>query len=386
MIAVAALMLSHNLMALMGLPLVTIWGLGLAIITSKDQKKNVMKFLASISLGLGLSAFFVVPAMMEKSFTSVDELTKGSGSYSQHFVYLRQLLNSSFGYGGSIEGVYDGISFEIGKFQIALILISLGLVLFRKAEKKQIYLSLFSGSMILLAIFLVNSRSEFVWQHVPLMSYFQFPWRFLSVILIFSSLIGGFAGNFLKKWILTTLVIAIVLFNLNLFKPEYYPDISSQIYSTDKAYIQTEMSKVIPDYVHPMLSSLVLSQEKNIRIPDQRFTIAGGQPATIQIVSSLPQSFILAAEGQGKAIITANIFDFPGWQWWINGKKVDHAVNEILPTMSVLIDLRQGETVEIRGKLLETPIRQLANGISMISLSLLGLLSLRRAIKCKLKN
>lgn len=376
-LSIGGLMLSHNLMALIGLPIVCLWGLWWLV--AERHKSNFYLMIGiALLLGLGLSSYFVVPALTEKSFTSVDELTKGEGNYEQHFVYLRQLVNSKFGYGGSIEGINDGISFEIGKIHIILIVMSLyGLITTKNRRSKQFYLALFSLMMVLGAIFLTNSRSAYLWQTIPLMKYFQFPWRFLSVILIFAPLLGGYVVEHLshqRKYssiALGSLLLIVIWYYTPLFRPEYYPEINNPIYSTDASYIQNEMSKVIPDYIHPQLASVVLSREKNIFPPKERFVIDSKNKVSLKIIDSQPEKFVLELSGQGLATISANIFDFPGWRWWVDGAPVDYDVGKDLPIMSVSVSLSQNKTVRVSGKLTETPIRMISNWISLISLALI---------------
>lgn len=383
-LAICGLMLSHNLMALIGLPTVILWTVGLILTNKKTAIRDGFPPIIGILLGLGLSAFFVIPALTEKSFTSVDELTRGGGNFSQHFVYLRQLINSSFGYGGSIEGIYDGISFEIGKIHLALAAIGF-LALFRK-KRKNMFVTIFALFMIGISIWLMNQRSVFFWQSIPLLAYLQFPWRFLSLILIFSALLGGRIVEFCddKKrttWLATGLIVAIMVFYAPLFKPEYYPKTTDQIYSTDPVYVRTEMSKVIPDYIHPRLAGLVLSSQKNIEAADYRFKAVSPYPVALSVDLDTPQAFSLKLRGQGSTTITANIFDFPGWQWWINGQKVDHVVNSPLPTMSLTTTLTLGMDTIVEGRLESTPIRNMSNWISVGSLALIGLILVTRIKK-----
>jgi hypothetical protein len=388
-LATAGLMLSHNLMALIGLPVVFFWGLGSIIFQKQRDWRLVFSLIISLILGVGLSSYYVIPTLLEKSYTSVDQLTTGGGDYTQHFVYLRQLINSPFGYGGSIEGIHDGISFEIGKIHLGLIIAGAALgLLMRKKVKQFRYVLTFSYGITLLSVFLMSARSSFVWSQLPLIHYLQFPWRFLSLTLIFTSFLGGVAASILllKSKIIGSVLIwsimaVVIVYYAPLFQPEYYPDDTSTIYSSDERYIREEMSKVIPDYIHPQMSELVMSQEKNIVIAKERFSITGDSKPSLQVISDTSQDFLLEAQGSGTATITAQIFDFPGWKWWIDGNQTDYQVGSTLPTMSVTLNLERGREVEVRGRLTETRVRLISNWISLISLVLIGLVGKYRTHK-----
>jgi hypothetical protein len=72
------------------------------------------------------TAYFWIPSFFEKGYTMVNLLTEELANYQQHFVCLPQFWNSPWGYGGSVAGcIADGMSFQIGKIQTLLFLLSI---------------------------------------------------------------------------------------------------------------------------------------------------------------------------------------------------------------------------------------------------------------------
>jgi hypothetical protein len=65
-------------------------------------------------LGLGLSAFIWAPALAARQYAAINRAVEGYGRYSNHFVYLHQLFYSPWGYGLSVPGPEDGMSFALG--------------------------------------------------------------------------------------------------------------------------------------------------------------------------------------------------------------------------------------------------------------------------------
>ncbi|MBI3559430.1 hypothetical protein HY085_03460, partial [Candidatus Gottesmanbacteria bacterium] len=99
-ISLAGLMLTHNLIFL---PFV-----GFYLLWSRNFR--------SLILAMGLTAFFWLPALAEKQFTLVDQLLiKNLASYQIHFICPEQLWYSPWGFGGSVAGCIDGLSFALGK-------------------------------------------------------------------------------------------------------------------------------------------------------------------------------------------------------------------------------------------------------------------------------
>ncbi len=118
----AGVLLSHNASALFFTPLllayicVTAWVAGSWSVLSRQA----LAWLA----GLGLGAFIWIPALVERDSVHLDRLLQGYLNYSNHFVYLHQLFYSPWGYGISVAGDQDGMSFAVGWSHLLLALIA----------------------------------------------------------------------------------------------------------------------------------------------------------------------------------------------------------------------------------------------------------------------
>ena len=105
-------------------------------------------------------------------------MTQGYFNYINHFTTLKQLFFDRFwGYGASLWGPKDDMSFQIGLIQWLLPLLALFFA-FRKNQKNKytILTVLFIGFFFL---FLTHNKSTFIWHLFPIMAYFQFPGAFL---------------------------------------------------------------------------------------------------------------------------------------------------------------------------------------------------------------
>jgi hypothetical protein len=374
--AISGLVLSHNLMMMMGIPLLLVFGLGQIVMSRKSDWKSLLwRFLISFLLGVGMAAFFIVPAILEKGYTSVERLTQEGGEYSQHFVYLRQFIDSPFGYGGSIEGVHDGISFEIGKVHLGLLAIGIFFLLFRLPLTKQQQYGLGFGVLgSLAALYLMSFHSEWLWKIVPFIDYFQFPWRFLVIPMMLTPLVAAIVldygtkrlGKLSRYIVISVVAAALFLLNGKLFSPSTTAYDKPELFSSDENYIQEVMSRVIPDYIHPSLSYIIFRDDYLIESPTDRFEVSQGASER-QVLQNDPESLQVLVDANDTFEFRANIFDFPGWQWTIDGQLIEHGVGEELPIMNFLVPVEGEQTVLIHGQLSNTPVRQIANVISMIS-------------------
>src|SRR6185437_11433778 len=118
--ATALLVLSSNPIALVALPALT---LGLLILAWRERCRASVLARGGwcLALGLGVAAFFWLPAYAERDLVHTERLVSpGYLSYWNHFVYPWQLVWSPWGYGASVPGPNDGMSFSVGAAHLAV--------------------------------------------------------------------------------------------------------------------------------------------------------------------------------------------------------------------------------------------------------------------------
>ena len=177
-LAYAGLILSHNLSAFMATPFILLFALLLYL----GNKKSGLNLLFSLMLGILISASYWLPALLEINYSNVLSQIGGGADYKDHFVCLYQLWSSPWGFGGSVKGCVDGLSFMIGKLHLLLAVISI-LVLglswkLTKIDKKKAALMIFFIIGLLFSVFLTLDYSSFIWDALPPMVVFQYPGGF----------------------------------------------------------------------------------------------------------------------------------------------------------------------------------------------------------------
>lgn len=234
-VTLGLLMVTHNLIFLPFFGLFTLW-FGSMILIYGEKKRGiqyVLHYALQTLLAFGLTAFFWLPALAEKKFTLVDQLLiKNLASYKIHFVCPEQLWNSLWGFGGSVAGCIDGMSFKIGKLHILAALAALVIALIRRSKILVVSFILFAFS-----VFMTTQYSNIIWDKIPQLWYLQFPWRFLEFAALFSSLSAGamfvvfgkdgftlIGYQFSRiRWIMAGVLICVVIvLNAKLFQPREY--------------------------------------------------------------------------------------------------------------------------------------------------------------------
>lgn len=245
-------LLSHNLIPLITFPFLIVWVL-------LHHRLRLKILILPLILTLALSAFYLLPLLFERSFVQADTVAKTT-DYTLHFVSPSQLWNSTWGYGGSTQGLEDGLSFKIGKLHLLLALVGTWALVKQKSR-----LGLFFLVSASFSILMTTSYSAFIWQSIPLLPMVQFPWRFLALISFFVSVLAGYSLTLIKNKLLNNLSLltilgALLFLNLKYFTPQttFAPELSA--YTTD-SYLAT-IPLIVPEYTPSWVS------HQNPSVPD----------------------------------------------------------------------------------------------------------------------
>ncbi len=176
-LSLAGLILTHNITAYMFFPFVMLFWLLRIFFLAPRNKQNYIVLFSTIFLGLLISCYFWVPALLDSNLMKYDTVF----NFADHFPTLMQLIKPYWGYGASVPGPYDGMSFFLGIANIAILIIGifLTIIFWSKFSKDKKILLVWAFICIFFAVFLMNYRSTFLWRTIPLLPFFQFPWRFL---------------------------------------------------------------------------------------------------------------------------------------------------------------------------------------------------------------
>jgi hypothetical protein len=218
----AAIILTHNLTAFMVTPFALLLFCWHAY-SRKIPRSTLLKALSGPLLGAGLSAFYWLPVIIETRHLGRFKatLTGGYLTHSDHFIYPFQWFSSFWGFGASVPGPGDGMSFQIGcALLTGLTVASVSLIF---APRKERVFGLITLVMGLLGLFLTTSFSSFVYELIPWLEFIQFPWRFLGIATLFLAAFTGLSAcsamttrnSWVQKIILCVSFVLCVLFSAN---------------------------------------------------------------------------------------------------------------------------------------------------------------------------
>lgn len=381
--------------------------------------KFVYLFICSFLLGLSLSAFFWLPSFFERKYTLTDQiLTTELASYKLHYIYPQQFIYSLWGYGGSGQGLADGMTFQLGKMQIGLVVGAVFMSFiyllviqrhsgkrpsvsegahpesFYKADSGQARMTVrffyFFIFLLLFSLFMTTSYSSFIWDKVKYLWYLQFPWRFLTFAALFISITGGYPVFFLDRLIgqnfqpqrlenrlwrpvyyfcIFIIILGTIFIYQKYFKPQYYISTSDKERTSFEEVvwrISGTSYEFVPKGVKTKktdLGTTTLAIEE-ADLPKKPYEIISGQ-AEVEVVKNnfAEKTFVVNAITPVK--FRLNNYNFPGWKGYIN--VAEAVINDDNSLKLITINIPSGKH-EVRFIFSDTPVRKLGNFISVVSL------------------
>lgn len=339
--------MSHNIMAYMFFPFLAILALVLFFSTGSPRLPALLKIVSGFTLGLLMSLYFWLPAIVESGLMKYDTVF----NFSDHFPTLKQLITPYFGYGASVPGPGDGMSFFIGTVNLVL---SLGAILIfvfwrKKIDRNKQPLFVWAFITFLIAVFMMNFRSVPIWNVVPFLPYFQFPWRFLSLVAFVTPVfIVALPKIKFSDYVGIAIIILAIALNFGDFRPQDFLGRTDAYYIN--RYIPTPVASA--DYLKTDEEYLRLPKVTEKR-PDKNYpliTAVGGLVKDLNVLNSLDGRF--DTEAKGEVAISYNKYLFPGWQVKVGGQNVAIApgkpfgqITFAVPSGSHSVEVKFGETL-----------------------------------------
>lgn len=357
-LSLGGLILTHNAISLMFLPLIFLYALFL-LWQVKDKRRLAIYYIVAVLVGFGLPAFFWMPAFFEGKYTLRDIVV--SKEYASRFVPFTSFLSGVWSYGGT--GL---LSTQVGIVQWTMVLASIFSI--TRLYKKKNNLWIFSASVLAVfffTLFLMTSASNIVWQAITTLQKFQFPWRFLSVCVFATAVLGGIAFTQIPKRfqavVLVLLFAALLFFNKNYWHAKDYLT-SDERFFTGIYKGTTDTGESSPRWSIRFMEKEAIAHMEVIR---GKAAIEEGTRTTVKHAYEI--------EAQEQSRIRENTLYFPGWEIFVDNKKVpiefQDPANRGLMTFFV-----SGGNHEISVKFTETRLRMFSNMLSAVSFVVLGTL------------
>jgi hypothetical protein len=189
-LSLAGLVVTHNLMTLVFAPLLVAY-IGLVWFRERDLKVLGL-VMAALVLAFGLAAFYWFPGFAESKWARLGLVGPGATDYLPKLITMADFFSPYLLYRYFPEqGVW--LEHPISWLQFGLILVSLAVPLrlrhlSRTPARRHV---LFFLCATFVSLFMLFVYSQPLWDHVPLLPYLQYPFRFLTLTSFTSAFVIG---------------------------------------------------------------------------------------------------------------------------------------------------------------------------------------------------
>lgn len=304
----ALLILSHNSVSLLFFVVLMLF-----IIFFAKNKKDFFLGIAALIMGILISAFYWAPAILEHKYTHGDLYMKTL--YQSYFpnifnLFIPNPFNLDF-----LKTI--GISTDIGFFHILAIIFSILAFFKTKKNHRSKQIIIFSFALIAISIFFMQPISKVFWENLALLRQFQFPWRFLSLIVFASSLLSVFYLDFSifgKKLIFYLTIFLVVIYTMVYWNP---------ILGFDK------IDKKKADYYWNFPLTTTYYGETDViwgagpakNFPKKRIEIISGEGSISDFIKKTTVQE-LNTSSRTNLILLSHTQYFPGWRVYVDKKQV----------------------------------------------------------------
>ncbi len=327
-ISFAGLMLSHNLTAMIGAGLVL--GYTLILGLSTGNRAGLIRAAAAFASGLGLSAFFWLPAFMERELVQYQLFNQARFDYHNFFITLSSLLTGPTPIDSA--QVQPDVPIGLGWLLPLLALTSWipgKLWNERSAQIQRLALTIAGAGLALMAL----NISLPIWETIGPLRLLQYPWRFLGPASLVLAVLAGAGISQLplpQKIRLPLLLLLTGGFALTwLFLPPVQPQPPLNPPDIIRFEIRTggigatAAGDFLPRWVEKLPPDTSLLPEYDAAAPDYLISRLDPEsvPAEAKIIANQSGFTDLALEIDSPQPFTARFrwYYLPNWQAWIDG-------------------------------------------------------------------
>ena len=296
-------------------------------------------------------------------------LLEGYLSYRHHFVYLHQFPFSPCGYGLSLPGPVDGMSFAIAPVHLFLVAAAPVVIWRSRVVAGQVSLLVsFFVILFLLPAFFASNASVVFWKGVLLLQFLQFPWRFLSLVAVIAAFACGVPfllltslDTRLANGLMGALIVALFLLGFAHARPETFLEVRDVDYSPWTIAAQHIAVTTAREY------EPIWVRERPQTTGEERLALLEGEgQAAVAWLSPVHYEFHVIVTEQAQ--LRVNTFYFPGWTLSVDGAERPLEVSN--PQGLMGFPLEPGDHL-VQLRFVDTPVRLWGTRLSLLALFLL---------------
>lgn len=319
------------------------------------EKRKMREFFWPYGLALLIAAFNILPTL---AYTRYTYYSPALSNTLAMFPTLSQLVDSPWGYGVSVPGDGDGMSFEMGKIQWLVLIGFVGLMIKRRRA-----LDYFLTLAVVLNIYLMLPDASWIYR-AGLAKIIDFPWRLLMSSVFGIALMGAILVQELSnKWGKVAITIVGGLLLLQTIPMARVDRYWGEQY--DKKFFARETGDSYGEYA-------ALTRESRDSSPfGLRAEVLEGR-ASLELIHESSQQLKLKVVAETESKLRINTMYFPGWTTTVDGKSADCAVSKrTLPHIDdsgLVVCLVPAGNHELVHEYRALPLQKLGNLLTLVGI------------------
>jgi hypothetical protein len=325
-LSVAALWLTNSPAAVVGSYLLAILALGMSMVQGKLWP--ALRAAGGMALGLGLAAFYIVPAAFEQRWVQIDRAITPGMRVEDSFLFTHTANDFHN------QVLWTASWILLGELAVAVVV---AYVAWRKQTGGGVRIVLAATLPVILLLQL--PASDAIWKHTPHMKFLQFPWRWLVALSVVACAMAAMAWPARRNWG-TAIVAGVVILamavggGLLFFQPCDEEDaVAAQVagfrqgggsqgtdeytpLGADNAFIQQQL---------PLVRVLRGAQDDtadtaNGDNPEWRSGGPGSIAATANATRRNEEHWVVRVETRDAGYAVLRLLDYPSWRVTVDGK------------------------------------------------------------------
>jgi hypothetical protein len=382
-LSVAALWLTNSPAAVMGSYLLAVLAVGMWIVEGRPWP--ALRAAGGIALGLGLAAFYIIPAAFEQRWVQIDRA-----------IIPGIRVEDSFLFAHTRNAFHDQVLWTASWIFVAEVAVaSIAAYLAwrtRGGGRPRMVLTAVLPILLLLQL----PASYLIWKHTPHLKFLQFPWRWTLALSVVTCLLAGLA---MKKIPRRTAMLAMLFIaamtiggGLLFFQP---CDDEDAVAAQMAGFRQGQGTQGTDEYTPvgadnstvqqnlPLVRMLPAAQDDTADSskgdnPDWQAGAAIGIPATVNVKRWNAEHWVVRVVTPEAGYAVLRLMDYPSWRVTVDGGPVqgrpvraDGLMTVPVAAGSHVVEVQWAATTDvIAGRVVST--------ISLLALAIVGMLERRK--------
>ncbi len=333
------------------------------VFLKRKTLKQLIFPLISYAIGVGISSFYILPAITEIKYTWTSQVITNITDFKPFLQYIYSPVR----YGLLFQGNQGELRLIVGYIQVVIIIITFFYLLKKTISKKEKNIVIFMLIFFISCFVLMLSFTKPLWDNIFFLRTFVIPWRMLVPIAFVTSFLGALITKTWKNTSLTILCIFIVLSTiLNWGNRKMIPFNQQHEYNQHWSLYTEYFEPNDTMYLHRYNSRVDQIPQLVLQRPKTFLEILSGN-GQVKVITHLQDSHEYLVYAQTPLLLSENTYYFPGWKVYINGKPTELNITNKQSFGTMTFNVPKG-LYDIKVEFHDTLIQTIGKWVSIITI------------------